>query len=121
VERAQWAIQWMHESGVKYELSPYEQMGTLGQVLEQGLCCKGGVNHLTVAPDGTAWPCLTALRSPFWEALALGNWLDDTIDLSKKPQPCYLNCVDYYVLPEQQKVRSRTRPRRLSGWGMKLP
>ena len=100
VEYAQWAIKWMENTGVKYELSPYERMDTLGQIMEQGLCCKGGVNHLTVAPDGMAWPCLTALRSPFWESLALGNWIDDTVDLSKKPQPCYLNCVDYYVLPE---------------------
>uniref|UniRef100_A0A6H1ZC39 Putative radical SAM superfamily protein n=1 Tax=viral metagenome TaxID=1070528 RepID=A0A6H1ZC39_9ZZZZ len=104
VERSVAAIQWMEANGVKYELSPYERVNTLGQIMDQGLCCKGGVNHLTVAPDGTAWSCLTTLRSPFWESLSVGNWLDDTIDLDRKPQPCYLNCVDYYVLPELHKA-----------------
>ena len=68
---------------------------------ETGLICKGGIDHLVIAPDGTAWPCLSALRSPDWREMILGNWLDGKIDLSRKPQPCYLNCTDYYVLKEQ--------------------
>ena len=82
----------------KYILSPYENMDILKEKQAQGLCCEGGVNHLTVAPDGTAWPCLSTLRSPYWAETAIGNWLDDTIDLNRKPQPCHIYCIDHYIL-----------------------
>lgn len=86
---------------VPLDISPYEEVAGLGERRGLGLVCQGGVNHLTVGPDGTAWPCLTALRSPYWKEMILGNWLDNTIGLARKPQPCYLDCVDYYILPNQ--------------------
>jgi len=104
VKKAGEVLIWLEKQGCKWEISPYERMDVLGDKLPQGLCCQGGVNHLTIAPDGMAWPCLTALRSPYWKELALGNWLDGTIDLSRKPQPCHLNCVDYYVLPQEHEA-----------------
>ena len=92
---------WLEAQGIRCIVSPYEHMDTLSDKQAQGLCCKGGVNHMTVAPDGTAWPCLTTLRSPYWREMALGNWLDGTADVGRKEQPCHLNCVDYFVLPSQ--------------------
>ena len=92
---------WVNALGGKPVLSPYEDVTDIRWETEQGLCCQGGTSHLVIGPDGTAWPCLTALRSPFWKELQLGNWLDGTIDLTKKPQPCFLNCIDYYVLKDQ--------------------
>ena len=92
---------WLLDREIRCVVSPYERMDVLGEQLEQGLCCQGGINHLTIAPDGSAWPCLTTLRSPFWKQACLGNWLDDTVDVGRKKQPCHLNCVDYYVLTEQ--------------------
>lgn len=99
--RSQPVREWLKAQGVKWELSPYEEVAGLGQTQEVGLCCKGGTKHLTIAPDGTAWPCLTSLRSPYYADLVLGNWLDNTIDPSKKPQPCYLACHDYFILAKQ--------------------
>lgn len=101
VDRAEHIRRWLHSVGVRCVVSPEEPMGTLGTLRDTGLICEGGVNHLTIAPDGTAWPCLTTLRSPYWADLSLGNWLDNTIDLSRKPQPCHLDCADYYILPQQ--------------------
>lgn len=100
-ERARRMADRMAALKVRFMASPYEEMDTLEDKRDVGLCCKGGVNHLTIAPDGSAWPCLTTLRSPYWRETCLGNWLDGDLDLSRKPSPCYLNCVDYYVLPEQ--------------------
>lgn len=101
VENSERMIEWLGMREIRMVTSPYEEMDGLGEQLEQGLCCKGGVNHLTVAPDGEAWPCLTTLRSPYWEQACLGNWLDGTTDVGRKKQPCHLNCVDYYVLAKQ--------------------
>ena len=95
---------WMEQKAIGFAISPYEEMDDLGTRMEQGLLCEGGVNHLTVAPDGTAWPCLTKLRSPYWAETALGNWIDGTVDLAKKEQPCHLNCTDYYVLSGQHEA-----------------
>ena len=104
VEAAKDTIAWLALKGIKYEISPYEEMGDLGTKLEQGLCCEGGVNHLNVAPDGQAWPCLTTMRSPFWAETCLGNWIDGEIDLSRKEQPCHLACVDYYTLQHEHEA-----------------
>lgn len=103
-EAARQMIDWLCQQGIKHEVSPYERMDVLSDKLPGGLCCEGGVNHLTVAPDGSAWPCLTTLRSPYWRETCLGNWLDDTLDLNRKVQPCHLNCVDYYVLPHEHSA-----------------
>lgn len=109
-------LYWLEEHGIPYEVSPNEQMDYLGAKLDQGLLCQGGVNHLTVAPDGTAWPCLTTLRSPYWRETALGNWIDGTVDIGRKEQPCHLNCVDWYVLPKEHsagdmwKIEARPAP-----------
>ena len=104
VELAASAIEWMKDNEVHYVISPYEQVSGLGVLKKSGLLCQGGVNHITVGPDGTAWPCLTALRSPYYKKMVLGNWLDNTIDITNKPQPCYLDCTDYYVLSKQHSA-----------------
>jgi len=96
--------EWCRVNGVGFNLSPYERMDTLAQIMPTGLCCKGGEQHLTVTPDGSAWPCLTTLRSPYWKERCLGNWLDGTLDMGRKPQPCYLNCVDHYIMPTQHSA-----------------
>lgn len=101
VERSRHILSEMEEHNIPCSVSPYEEVAGLGEKRGVGLNCRGGIDHLTIAPDGTAWPCLTALRSPYWRELALGNWIDDTIDLNRREQPCYLDCVDYYVLREQ--------------------
>lgn len=95
---------WLAQMGVKVDRSPYEQVGALGKKLSLGLLCKGGESHLTIAPDGEAWPCLTSLRSPYWEQYRLGNWFEGKVDVGRKPQPCYLSCVDYYVLPHEHEA-----------------
>jgi hypothetical protein len=100
-EAAEPTIRWLEWRGIKTLVSPYEQTAQLGDKLALGLECNGGVDHLLIAPDGTAYPCFTAFRSPYWEQYALGNWLDGTVDASRKPVPCYLDCVDYYVLPHE--------------------
>lgn len=92
---------WLADRRIPCIVSPYEQVRDLGTKTNLGLCCRGGIDHLLVAPDGEAWPCFTALRSPYYAEYSLGNWLDDTIDVSRKAEPCYLQCVDYYVLPHE--------------------
>jgi organic radical activating enzyme len=92
---------WCADLGVTVHVSPNEHVDILDKLQPQGLACQGGIDHLVMAPDGSAWPCLTTLRSPYWAEHCLGNWLDGNIDLSRKPQPCYLNCTDYFVLPQQ--------------------
>lgn len=104
VEQSQHILTQLKELGIHCSISPYEETDGLGTKRSVGLSCQGGVDHLVIAPDGTAWPCLTALRSPYWRELSLGNWIDGTIDLSRRVQPCYLDCVDYYVLPEQHEA-----------------
>lgn len=104
VERSERMLAWMRQKQILHELSPYEDVGSLGIPQATGLCCQGGVNHMTVAPDGSAWPCLSTLRSPYAASMCLGNWLDGMIDLSRKPQPCHLQCVDYFVLPSQHSA-----------------
>ena len=99
VELARNAISWAVENKIKYEISPYEQVSSLGTIKELGLLCKGGINHITVIPDGTAWPCLTTLRSPYYKERSIGNWLDGT--MTKNIQPCYLDCTDYYILAKE--------------------
>lgn len=101
--RSEQMLRYLEAIGVHVSLSPYEEVEELGMQTSLGLCCKGGVNHLNVAPDGSAWPCLTTMRSPYYEQTCLGNWLDGTLDLSRKEQPCYLYCADYYILPKQHQ------------------
>lgn len=103
VERAVDVLKWLGVMNIPYSISPYEESKGLG-ILGQPLKCKGGINHLTVAPDGTTWPCLTGLRSPDYERYILGNWLDGTIDLRLKPEPCRLHCADYYILKDQHQA-----------------
>lgn len=114
VELSADAMAWMNENGINYVVSPYEDMDGLEPLQEQGLCCQGGIDHLTIAPDGSAWPCLTTLRSPYWRETCLGNWLDGELDLSRKPQPCHLYCLDHYVLEDQHSAGdmwgTRARP-----------
>lgn len=100
-ERCALVEQWLTSRHIPYIVSPYEQVACLGTKTGLGLCCQGGTDHLLIAPDGEAWPCFTALRSPYHAEYSLGNWIDGTIDVSRKPVPCYLQCVDYYVLPHE--------------------
>jgi organic radical activating enzyme len=99
VELAKQAIDWLNENKINYVVSPYELVSGLGTLKELGLSCMGGINHITVIPDGTAWPCLTTLRSPYYKERSIGNWLDGT--LLENKQPCYLDCTDYYVLSKE--------------------
>lgn len=101
IQRAAPMAAWLREHDVPVVVSPFEDVTNLGTERATGLRCKGGTSHLTLAADGAAWPCLTALRSPYWREWALGNWVDDTIDLGKRVQPCYLDCTDYYVLKDR--------------------
>ena len=98
VAKSQGALQWLKTQRIVYAISPYEDMGILAEKQAQGLCCRGGVDHLVVAPDGSAWPCLSTLRSPYWRETCLGNWLDGTVDVSRKEQPCLIYCIDHYIL-----------------------
>lgn len=100
-EQAAATINWLETMGIQTLVSPYEVTAHLGERLPLGLVCQGGVDHLLIAPDGEAFPCFTAFRSPYWKEYSLGNWLDGTVDAGRKPVPCYLNCVDYYVLPHE--------------------
>lgn len=116
VSRAAKTIAWLRMLGVHVAISPYEDCRDLGTLLPQGLRCEGGLAHLNVAPDGTAWPCLTTMRSPYWAETALGNWLDGMVDITRKSQPCYLACHDYYVVAQRHEAgdmwRVQARP-----WG----
>lgn len=103
-ERAAETLAWLKETGVPVLVSPYEHTDTLGQKRATGLVCRGGEDHLLIAPDGSAYPCFTAFRSPYWRDYCLGNWLDGTMDAGRKPIPCYLDCVDYYVLPHEHSA-----------------
>jgi len=104
VQRAASLRQQLEEHGVPVVISPYERTDDLGEMSDVPYVCKAGHNHLVIAPDGTAWPCLTALRSPRWEEYILGNWLDGTVDLSKLRQPCHLKCTDYLVLKDRHSA-----------------
>jgi hypothetical protein len=98
VERSQWAIDWLNELDLHMVISPLcGGRKELAFPQEQALTCEAGINFLTVGPDGTAWPCLSALNSYAWKETSIGNWLDGTIDLSRKPNPCHLYCVEYNV------------------------
>lgn len=101
---------WLRAAGIHVALSPYEESAELGTLLDSDLVCRGGIDHLNVAPDGSCWPCLTTMRSPYWAETCLGNWLDGTLDISRKPRPCHLACHDYYVL--------RTRHESGDLWGV---
>jgi len=103
-EQAAWARALLDELNMPYEISPYERVEDLGTKRNIGLRCRGGIDHLTIAPNGDAWPCLTTIRSPYWRETCLGNWLDGPVTLENKPEPCYLACVDYYVLPLQHSA-----------------
>ena len=104
VERGAEIRKGLEKLGVTVVISPYERTDDLGEPNDIPLVCKAGQNHLVIAPDGTAWPCLTALRSPDWERYILGNWLDGEIDLNKVPRPCLLKCTDYLVLKTQHQA-----------------
>lgn len=82
-------------------LSPFEQVADLAVQKAVGLTCQGGISHKVIAPDGETWPCLSTLRSPWWESLSMGNWLEGTDTPARRVQPCHLACVDYYVLKGQ--------------------
>jgi hypothetical protein len=88
----------LRDAGVRIIVAQYEHPDVVKVMRNTPLVCEGGVNHLTVAPDGSAWPCLTAMRIPEYADVCLGNWLDAGIDVARKPVPCYMNCADYYLI-----------------------
>ncbi len=94
-------IRMLDKYGIPVHISPYEHPPDLEAPDERGFLCKAGETHLTIGPDGTAWPCLTALRSPYWKERILGNYLDGTVDLSKKSQPCMLRCEQAGILAQK--------------------
>jgi len=92
---------WLRRNGATIVESPYEDMHPDKQPRTPPLVCDAGVNHLVMAPDGSAWPCLGAMWSTQWRETMLGNWLDDTVDVSRVPKPCKLYCESYvYLLSE---------------------
>jgi hypothetical protein len=98
VENAQWAINWLASLGLHMVVSPLcGGRPELAQPQELAMTCEAGVNFITVAPNGDAWACLSTLNSYAWKETCIGNWLDDKIDLSKKPSPCHIFCVEYNV------------------------
>jgi len=98
VERSQWAINWLQTIGMHMVVSPLcGGRPELAHPQPIAMTCKSGVNFLTVDPSGQAWPCLSSLNSYAWKETCIGNWLDGTIDLSNKPDPCHLFCVEYFV------------------------
>ena len=105
VERSQWAINWLKSLGIHMVVSPLcGGRKELAKPQPLALECKGGVNYITIAPDGRAWPCLSSLNSYAWDSTSIGNWLDDTIDLSNKPDPCNLFCVEYFIQYQQHEA-----------------
>jgi hypothetical protein len=98
MEHGQWAIDWLRANGLHMVVSPLcGGRPELAHPQPQALVCEAGINFITIGPDGRAWPCLTALNSYAWDETSIGNWLDNTIDLSRKPQPCHLWCLDFRV------------------------
>jgi|GEM_PF-6193994 hypothetical protein len=67
------------------------------ELTHEGLVCDAGITHLFSDPSGQVWACQTCLNSPFWKSTCLGNWVDGTVDLDNKPEPCYLWCVERNV------------------------
>jgi hypothetical protein len=99
MEHGQWAIDWLRAQGLHMVVSPLCGGRDELKAPSPGpaLVCDAGKNFITIAPDGQAWPCLSALNSYAWAETSIGNWLDDTIDLSHKPNPCRLFCVEFNV------------------------
>jgi organic radical activating enzyme len=97
VEKSQAAIEFMQSENLPMLISPIcGGREELSRPQDIPLICEGGVNHLVIAPNGDAWPCQTAINSYAWKETCLGNWLDGTLDLSHKPIPCNLYCVDWF-------------------------
>lgn len=104
VERSQWAIDWLEALGLHMVVSPLcGGRKELAFPQKQSLVCDAGVNFITIGPDGTAWPCLSSLNSYAWEETSIGNWIDGTIDLSHKPNPCHLYCVELFIQLKQHE------------------
>ncbi len=98
LEWAQWAIDWLKSIGIHMVVSPLcGGRKELAMPQPLALTCKAGLNFITIAPDGRTWPCLSSLNSYAWNETSIGNWLDNTIDLSRKPEPCNLYCVEYFI------------------------
>jgi hypothetical protein len=98
IENAQWAIDWLKDIGIHMVVSPLcGGRKELAHPQPIALTCQAGINFITIAPDGRAWPCLSSLNSYAWDETSIGNWLDDTIDLSHKPDRCNLFCVEWFV------------------------
>lgn len=97
VEKSKKAIDWMAARGLPMLISPIcGGREELSRPQPKALMCDAGTNHLVIAPDGGAWPCQTAINSYAWKETYLGNWLDGDLDLSKKPVPCHLWCVELF-------------------------
>lgn len=97
VEKSHKAIEWMKLQNLPMLISPIcGGRPELASPQPKALICDAGINHLVIAPDGGAWPCQTAINSYAWRETCLGNWLDGNIDLSRKPVPCHLWCVELY-------------------------
>jgi hypothetical protein len=105
VERSKWAIDWLAAIGRHMVISPLcGGRPELAHPQPLALTCEAGTAYMTVAPDGRAWPCLSSLNSYAWDETSIGNWLDGTIDLSRKPSPCNLYCVEYFIQYAQHEA-----------------
>jgi organic radical activating enzyme len=97
VEKSQAAIEFMQSENLAMLISPIcGGREELSRPQDIPLICEGGVNHLVIGPNGDAWPCQTSINSYAWRETKLGNWIDDTLDLTKVPKPCQLQCVEYF-------------------------
>jgi organic radical activating enzyme len=105
LEWGKWAIDWLKAMGLHMVVSPLcGGRPELAQPQPVALTCKAGTNFMTIAPDGRAWPCLSALNSYAWNETSIGNWLDNTIYLSSKPTECKLFCVEYFIQASEHEA-----------------
>ena len=100
-EQTKSMIAWVRDLGLHMtEIPICTTRPEIETLTDQPLVCDGGITHLFSDPAGNVWPCQTTLNSPFWKSTCLGNWVDGEVDLSNKPVPCYLWCVERNVNSE---------------------
>lgn len=100
-EQTKAMIAWVRDLGLHMtEIPICTTLPEIQTLTDEPLICDAGITHLFSDPAGQVWACQTAMNSPYWQSMCLGNWVDGEIDLSKKPVPCYLWCVERNVNSE---------------------
>jgi MoaA/NifB/PqqE/SkfB family radical SAM enzyme len=85
-------------NGLHVEVNPYEDVRDTMLVSDKPLRCKGGSTHITIDPEGWAYPCLTKLRREDRNHHRLGNIFDGTFRLGSEQRGCRVYCEEYYIL-----------------------